>query len=907
MKKKNPYVYLLFQLTLAFSLCIIPLSNYANHLMGSDLTWKCLQNNQYEITLKLYRDCRGSGLPPSLPVYIRCQENISPNRTSRLNLNRQSIKDVTPVCNQITSSCAANRHGIEEHKYTGIVDFDSSIFQSGCCIFRIYFSTCCRNYSITTGSAGNTYYTEALINLCNIRKSIQKECDNSPEFWNQPAAYLCCNQLFSFNNGGYDIDGDSLVFSLTSPMISDNYETDFIPPFHPTEWPMTAHCGSNQTPCPCHHGNVAEGICFNPRTGDISFIPVDCQEVGIMAIKADQYRLHENGIDWLYIGTVRREIQLQVITCSNNNPPELQDIPLITLCEGSQTCFTVRAEDPEYVDMNGSQPWKDSITLLWNQSLPNATFDIRPPFFEEKNGIQVAVREAEICWQTKEGDARPSAYHLTISASDNACPIKQMSSKGYQILVLSPEKCFDVRDKTVCFDANFTDHPDGLKKIPLDSLLLETPHNTRGNWRVTLAPDDVDPSDYPQFILDEGTSSSPFRILDLRTRQTETPETWEVTFCLDSQYHKSIYCKKARIEVSNKPEIIIDPLSPKCQEPTGRINLQDRVKPADGRWQLISGPQPDLALLSEGVYFDLNSPYGTYSFQYTHDLTGCVVQEQTHFTLHPYPEFDFTTADTSGCEPLMVSILPLVSKPTNLPLQYLWYIDSMHHITEPSPLPLAYTFQDTGTYSITLSVITDGLCTTTVSKSAYIQVHPMPTAFFTTNPTLIIPASNPVLTTYNQSWIASGDLSYVWNFGTGKPGDTSHQFSPVFAYKNRDTGSYRIRLTATSAFGCEDSYEHWLELESRVFIYAPNAFSPNLMGPEQNEHFTIKTYGVDVYHLTIYNRWGEKLFVSNRPEDGWDGMYQGIPCPAGSYMFVLRAKGIDGQWYDQKGSILLIR
>ena len=39
------------------------------------------------------------------------------------------------------------------------------------------------------------------------------------------------------------------------------------------------------------------------------------------------------------------------------------------------------------------------------------------------------------------------------------------------------------------------------------------------------------------------------------------------------------------------------------------------------------------------------------------------------------------------------------------------------------------------------------------------------------------------------------------------------------------------------------------------------------------------------YNLQVYNRWGEKVFESTDPVDGWDGVYQGIEQGMGVYVW----------------------
>ncbi len=101
-------------------------------------------------------------------------------------------------------------------------------------------------------------------------------------------------QQFCFNHGAYDVDGDSLVYSLITPWDSPGYPITYLFPFSATN-PLTS----------------APAMTFNPVTGDICMTPTTL-EVTVMAVLVEEYR---NGV---LIGTVERDIQVTVIACSKN-------------------------------------------------------------------------------------------------------------------------------------------------------------------------------------------------------------------------------------------------------------------------------------------------------------------------------------------------------------------------------------------------------------------------------------------------------------------------------------------------------------------------------------------------------------------------------------------------------------
>ena len=85
-----------------------------------------------------------------------------------------------------------------------------------------------------------------------------------------------------------------------------------------------------------------------------------------------------------------------------------------------------------------------------------------------------------------------------------------------------------------------------------------------------------------------------------------------------------------------------------------------------------------------------------------------------------------------------------------------------------------------------------------------------------------------------------------------------------------------------------------------------NAFTPNADG--KNDFFGIPPQNKNhLVRLVIYNRWGEKVFVSSNPAEGWDGNFNGRAQPAGTYVYYLMMRGLDGKEINQKGTLVLIR
>lgn len=91
-------------------------------------------------------------------------------------------------------------------------------------------------------------------------------------------------------------------------------------------------------------------------------------------------------------------------------------------------------------------------------------------------------------------------------------------------------------------------------------------------------------------------------------------------------------------------------------------------------------------------------------------------------------------------------------------------------------------------------------------------------------------------------------------------------------------------------------------------FYMPNAFTPN--GDGINDVFM--PTAADIYNLRfeIYNTWGQLVFSTNNPLQGWDGTYKNTPCPQGVYMYKISFKGYSNKLlknFNLKGNISLLR
>jgi gliding motility-associated-like protein len=86
----------------------------------------------------------------------------------------------------------------------------------------------------------------------------------------------------------------------------------------------------------------------------------------------------------------------------------------------------------------------------------------------------------------------------------------------------------------------------------------------------------------------------------------------------------------------------------------------------------------------------------------------------------------------------------------------------------------------------------------------------------------------------------------------------------------------------------------------------PNAFSPN--GDGLNDVLLPVYRGqLDKYSLNIFNRLGQRVFSSSKPEEGWDGNINGQPADIGVYFYNCLFYCPLGGYINRKGDVSLIR
>jgi gliding motility-associated-like protein len=125
--------------------------------------------------------------------------------------------------------------------------------------------------------------------------------------------------------------------------------------------------------------------------------------------------------------------------------------------------------------------------------------------------------------------------------------------------------------------------------------------------------------------------------------------------------------------------------------------------------------------------------------------------------------------------------------------------------------------------------------------------------------------------------------------------------------------STTITLRALMDAGCEVKDDLLVQVDKRIPVYAPNAFSPN--GDNSNDYFTLfakPNQVLEISALSIFDRWGNQVFDAtsfppNEESQGWDGTSRGQLLNSGVYVYMAEVTLIDGRKLQLEGEVLLMR
>lgn len=805
------------KLLFSILLTVAVVSAKASHYMGNDISYECINSCVYRIYNSTYLDCSGSAMGSYVPM---TPGNPFPSPAGSVTVTGvgcaapalpsawilQSWAEVTPICpgfqTDCTSGSGSSINGVAQATY--FVDYN--LCNSNCTSIQISTSFCCRNYAITSGAGGNTLYTSS--STINLGLS---PCNSSPTFANPPIPYICQGQTFTFNQGAYDPDGDSLSYSLGPCYQAANSQVTYN-----AGYSANAPLGAGWT------------VTMNPLTGDVTFAPTPNGPiaVGVMCIYVTEWRKDANGV-YQQIGQISRDMQITVIPCSSTSPQTDGITNLVVngspttpvsstslgACALSPICFEIPTLNAQLGLI---------YTMSWNQAIPGGLFfNANNP--NQTNSFSNSNPVAKFCWTPP----APGNYSFVVTLEDDNCPINGINQFTIQ-LNIAPSlvgssatavnvSCTDMQFSVVTAQGNpgpFTyswtgggnmgSNPGASSSSFIHTfpgpgsypwqLQVTDPGgcnvNLQGIATVQNGPTANAGSDVvicsgfpfqmgaapisgqtynwtPTTGLSSGTSANPtFNYLNTGTQPDTIDFTLEVVQGLCSTYDF------AQAIVFPTPTVDITPNNP-------NICFGDTVvlTATGGATYLWSTGETSNSIT---VVPSATSTYSVVSF-----ANGCSsVPAYETVTVTPVP-----TATISGVMSLCAgSSTTLVGNGAG---SYVWSTGSLTSSTVLTGL-----LQDTTITMVPFVGNCPGL-----PVSATVEVHPNPIVNFSSTTVCENSATNFT----DLTLIASGSIiGWNWNFGTPSlPNNSSVLQNPSHVYTQ--DGTYSVALTATSDFGCTNT------------------------------------------------------------------------------------------------------
>ena len=233
----------------------------------------------------------------------------------------------------------------------------------------------------------------------------------------------------------------------------------------------------------------------------------------------------------------------------------------------------------------------------------------------------------------------------------------------------------------------------------------------------------------------------------------------------------------------------------------------------------------------------------------------------------------------------------------NGPLNVSWNISSNYQSSNWIPI---YTPENNDEFLISLHVTNQHGCTAEFESKAQPYGHPI--ANFSQSENIL--SENTAIAHFIDE--SSNDVT-SWNWVIGN--DEVYNGAD-FYYEFLGAGVFNVYLIVKNEFGCIDSAQNQIEVQSSLTVYVPNTFTPN--GDENNQLFFPVFSGSNLdrksYSFQIFNRWGELVFQTKDLLEGWDGLINGIPCTQGTYSWKIQYKEIkDSEVKHLIGHVNLVR
>ncbi len=862
---------------------------YAAHIVGGDMYYDYLGNNNYKFYIAVYRDCNTvTGAPYDSPLPLGVF-NSSNNRITDVNVPFPGSVTLPIIFN---NPCVQAPTGICTERAIYITTINLPPIVGG---YTVAYQRCCRQPTILNLANAPG---EGLTLLCKI-PGIETGfwANSSPRFTNYPPLAICNNDVLNFNHSATDPDGDQLVYSLITPYGGASSAAPAPNPIPNPPYFLVGWQGGYTATTPLGPGS---SISINPTTGQLLAQP-NLTGLYVVGIRVDEYR---NGV-WL--GGNTRDFLFTVINCVISLQailPVQTDLPTFQgYCNG----LTVDFVNNSYGATNYS----------WDFGVPGISTDVSvgfaPSYTYPAPGSYTAMLVANPGWPCTDTAYMTvildNTFILDFTATDSVC----FDGNSVDFVGTASPSLVPNQVSTYTWDFGAFANPQTSNNLIVNNVVFSAPgvypvqlSGVRGQCLADTIIDVVIfdppvanfsiPSDYEcdgQTISFTSTSTGAvnysWNFGDLSTNaDTSNLQNPSYTYPGPGNYTIQLIAGSTGtcIDTVDFTYQVYQDLDMSFTHPDSLCitnNSFDFVGTVSGpagittySWDLGTSATPATATGTSvlGVNY---SAFGDHTITLIGSYLSCTESVSSDIFIFREPSIDFTIAPGGQCAPFTANFIDLSASDT--PIQYVWNFGDGASSTVQNP---THVYTIPGVYPITLGISTNEGCIAnlTLTKGNLVDVKPRPVSSFTTS-TDETNICNSEVIFLDQSTGAS-IISYI-------PDDNeifASNVPPVFPYLYQTSGYKDVIQIVQNEYGCEDRSTQKLYIEPFT-VYIPNAFTPD--GDQFNNDWTpVVALQSQEWHLIVYDRWGEKLWESYAQDAGWDGFYRDRKMQQGIYSYTLK-------------------
>lgn len=280
----------------------------------------------------------------------------------------------------------------------------------------------------------------------------------------------------------------------------------------------------------------------------------------------------------------------------------------------------------------------------------------------------------------------------------------------------------------------------------------------------------------------------------------QTPATSNRIITLKAFSGNAASCSKSiqkTISLLASPKTNFASLTEICPDATARQITEASFNPAVPGSYVFSGK----GVSATGLFDPAAAAPGTHTIKYLYTANnGCKDSSSQNIIVWPKAIADFTFS-TITCEKNDISFTEKAIAGAGQVSKWIWnFGDGSADLIATTNTPVKHTFSNAGNYNISLKVSTTNGCNSE-AKIISLTANPLPGIKFDL-PKVCLPIGKAIF--INKTTVSDNtSLSYLWNYGDPLNNATTNATDGLHYYQQ--TGSYPVKLIATSGNSCVDS------------------------------------------------------------------------------------------------------